>query len=164
MAKRTSPIPFLQFNSSPEIVRLVVMMYVKFPLSLRPDVRRGDSSPAGGGHAPAHPLAMAPGRGLREDQRRNALPLAGCRSRGGGAGPVGRRSQSFVSKCENSHQPLRRRERAMLRFRQMKSLQKFASVHASLHNHFNTDRHLTERENFKAQRSAALAEWKSLIA
>ena len=41
------------------------------------------------------------------------------------------------NRVENSHLPFRRRERAMLRFRQMKSLQKFASVHASLHNHFN---------------------------
>ena len=42
------------------------------------------------------------------------------------------------NRVENSHLPFRRRERAMLRFRQMKSLQKFASVHASLHNHFNS--------------------------
>ena len=68
------------------------------------------------------------------------------------------------NRCENSHQPFRRRERAMLRFRQMKSLQKFSSVHAAFHNHFNQDRHLTPREDFKAQRSAALAEWKSLMA
>jgi transposase-like protein len=38
---------------------------------------------------------------------------------------------------ENSHLPFRRRERAMLRFRQMKSPQKFASVHANLHNHLS---------------------------
>jgi putative transposase len=41
------------------------------------------------------------------------------------------------NRAENSHQPFRRRERAMQRFRRMRSLQKFASVHASLHNHFN---------------------------
>jgi putative transposase len=68
------------------------------------------------------------------------------------------------NRVENSDQPFRRRERAMLRFRQMKSLQKFASVHASLQNHFNKDRHLTKRESYKAQRSAALAEWRSLVA
>lgn len=27
--------PFCYFNSSPEVIRLVVMMYVRFPLSLR---------------------------------------------------------------------------------------------------------------------------------
>lgn len=66
--------------------------------------------------------------------------------------------------AENSHLPFRRRERAMLRFRQMKSLQKFASVHANVHNHFNSDRHLTDRQTYKANRSAALAEWQNLIA
>ena len=60
---------------------------------------------------------------------------------------------------ENSHQPFRRRERAMLRFRQMKSLQKFTAVQASVHNHFNLERHLYSRENFKLNRTAALAEW-----
>ncbi len=51
----------------------------------------------------------------------------------------------------------------MLRFRRMKTLQKFAAVHSALHNHFNKDRHLTLRDSFKAQRSTALAEWKSLM-
>ena len=68
------------------------------------------------------------------------------------------------NRAENSHLPFRRRERAMLRFRRMKSLQKFASVHASLHNHFNSERHLVDRQTFKARRSAALAEWQSLMA
>ena len=62
----------------------------------------------------------------------------------------------------NSHLPFRRRERAMLRFRQMRTLQKFSSDHAAFPNHFNQDRHLISRETYKAQRSAALAEWKSL--
>jgi putative transposase len=50
----------------------------------------------------------------------------------------------------------------MLRFRQMRSLQKFASVHASLHNHFAQERHLIDRMTFKQRRSAALAEWQKL--
>ncbi|WP_415644285.1 DDE-type integrase/transposase/recombinase [Sphingomonas antarctica] len=66
------------------------------------------------------------------------------------------------NRVENSHLPFRRRERAMLRFRRMKTLQKFASVHASVSNHFNTERHLVDRQTFKERRSAALAEWKSL--
>ena len=45
---------------------------------------------------------------------------------------------------------IRRRERAMMRFRRMKTLQKFTSVHASVHNHFNQDRHLISREEYKA--------------
>jgi putative transposase len=52
-----------------------------------------------------------------------------------------------------------RRERAMLRFRRMKSLQKFASVHANVHNHFNLERHLVDRQTYKERCSAALAEW-----
>ena len=66
------------------------------------------------------------------------------------------------NRSENSHLPFRRRERAMLRFRQMKILQKCSSVHAAYHNHFNQDRHLISRDHFKARRSAALVEWKSL--
>ena len=68
------------------------------------------------------------------------------------------------NRVENSHLPFRRRERAMLRFRQMKSLQMFASVHANLHNHFNLERHLVDRETYKTRRAAALAEWQSLVA
>ena len=68
------------------------------------------------------------------------------------------------NRAENSHQPFRRRERAMAKFRSAKSLQKFASIHASVHNHFNQERHLYNRENFKLNRSAALVEWRQLEA
>ena len=67
------------------------------------------------------------------------------------------------NRAENSHLPFRRRERAMQRFRQMKTLQKFASVHASLHNHFNSERHLVDRQTYKERRTAALAEWQNLM-
>ena len=67
------------------------------------------------------------------------------------------------NRVENSHLPLRRRERAMLKFRRMRSLQKFASVHASIYNHFNLERHLYSRKNFKLNRDAALCEWHQLI-
>ncbi len=66
------------------------------------------------------------------------------------------------NRVENSHLPFRRRERAMVRFRQMKTLQKFASVHANVHNHFNLERHLVDRQTYKERRSAALAEWRIL--
>ena len=52
----------------------------------------------------------------------------------------------------------------MLRFRRMKTLQKFVSVHANVHNHFNSERHLIDRPTYKMFRSAALAEWRGLIA
>jgi putative transposase len=52
----------------------------------------------------------------------------------------------------------------MQRFRRMRSLQKFAAVHASVINHFNQDRSLSKRDHFKQNRSAALVEWRSLCA
>ena len=67
------------------------------------------------------------------------------------------------NRAENSHLPLRRRERAMSRFRRMRSLQKFASIHSSVYNHFNLERHLYSRTNFKARRDAALREWRELL-
>ena len=68
------------------------------------------------------------------------------------------------NRAENSHQPFRRRERAMLRFRRMHSLQKFASVHSSVHNHFNADRSLSSRPVYRQARTTALAEWRGLCA
>jgi putative transposase len=68
------------------------------------------------------------------------------------------------NRAENSHLPFRRRERAMQRFRRMRSLQMFVSVHASVTNHFNLERSLTSRSNFKLNRNAALAEWRQLLA
>ena len=62
------------------------------------------------------------------------------------------------NRTENSHLPFRRRERAMLRFRRMRSLQKFFAVHY----HFNLERHFYSRHNFKLNRNAALSEWRQL--
>ena len=50
----------------------------------------------------------------------------------------------------------------MVNFRSAKSLQKFASVHASVHNYFNLERHLTCRDIFKVNRAAAFTEWRHL--
>ena len=68
------------------------------------------------------------------------------------------------NRAENSHQPFRRREGAMSKFRDVKTLQKFAAIHASIHNHFNQDRHLNRRDIFKQNRAVALAEWCQLAA
>ena len=72
---------------------------------------------------------------------------------------VGRWANNWA---ENSHQPFRRRERAMLRFRRMKTLQAFAAVHGIFHNHFNQERHHVSRQTYKERRSAALAEWRAV--
>jgi putative transposase len=68
------------------------------------------------------------------------------------------------NRAENLHQPFRQRERAMLRFRRMRTLHKFVAVHASAHNHFNAERDLSRRSNFKLIRAAALTEWRGLCA
>ena len=95
--------PFRYFNSSPEVIRTAVLMYVKYPLSLR-----------------------------------NVEDLLAERG---------------IDVC---HETVRHR------FRRMSTLQKFTSVHAALHNHFNHDRHLTSLTTYKANRSAAMAEWRIL--
>ena len=66
------------------------------------------------------------------------------------------------NRAENSHLLFRRRERAMLRFRQMRFLQKFASVHSSVYNHSNQERYFYSRDNFKLNRSTALTGWHQL--
>ena len=70
--------------------------------------------------------------------------------------------RALNNRAENSHFPFRRKECVMLRFRQMRSLQNFAAVHSSVHNHFNQERHLYSRHDFKLNRAAALAEWRQL--
>jgi putative transposase len=74
---------------------------------------------------------------------------------------VGRR---LNNRAENSHQPFRRRERAMQLVRSARTLQKFSSIQAQVHNHFNQERHLVTREAYKQRRSATLVEWRALIA
>jgi putative transposase len=72
---------------------------------------------------------------------------------------VGRR---INNRAENSHQPFRQRERAMQRFRSMKTLQKFSSVDAQIFNHFNQEHHLISRNVFKQRRADAMVEWRAL--
>jgi putative transposase len=67
------------------------------------------------------------------------------------------------NRAGNSYLPFRRRDRVMLRFRRMKTLQMFGSVHAQVHNHFNQERHLVDRQTYRQRRSAALAEWRVVM-
>lgn len=209
--------PSRYFNSSPEVIRLVVMMYVRYPLSLRnveglhfergiafchetvrfwwnrfgplfaEDIRRQHvSRMCSFKHWNWHLDEMyvkisddmhylwravdQEGEILQSyfTKTRNkkaalafikkALKRHGCVetiTTGGLCSydatmdALGNRAKQEVgrwvnNRVENSHLPFRRRERAMLRFRQMKSLQMFASVHASFHNHFASDRHLVD--------------------
>ena len=229
--------PFRYFDSSPEVIRLVVMMYVRFPLSLRnvedllaergidichetvrlwwnrfgpmfaAEIRRKRVD---------HMRAYIPWRWhldevfvkingemhylwravdhegeilesfvtkrrdkaaalkfIRKAMKRHGTPRTivtdRLRSYGAAMKEIGNADRQETgrrlnNRAENSHLPIRRRERAMLRFRQMKTLQKFSAVHAAFHNHFNQDRHLISRDDYKDRRSAALAEWKTLAA
>jgi putative transposase len=229
--------PFRYFNSSPEVIRLVVMMYVRFPLSLRnvedvlaergidichetvrlwwnrfgplfaADVRRQRVNRMKGFrqwkwhldevyvkiNGEMHYLWRAVDqegevlesyvtrtrdkaaalsfikKALKRHGSPEAITTDGLRSYKAAMSELGNAEKQEIgrwanNRVENSHLPFRRRERAMLRFRQMKSLQKFASVHANVHNHFNLERHLVDRETYKTRRSAALTEWQSLMA
>jgi len=103
-------------------------------------------------------------KALRRHGSPKVITTDGLRSYGAAMNELGIRDKREVrrwanNRVENSHLPFRRRERAMSRFRQMKTLQKFASVHANVHNHFNHERHLVDRKTYKERRSAALAEW-----
>jgi len=232
----TTPDPFKGFHSSPEIIRLAVMLYVRFPLSLRnvedllhergvdishetvrywwhrfgpmfaSEIRRrrieGMKSSRWRWHldevfvkingeqyylwrAVDHEGEVlesfvtktrdkrAALKFLKKAMRKHGQPEVivtdKLRSYGAalkeiGAGDRQETGRGMNNRAENSHLPFRRRERAMLRFRRMRSLQKFAAVHASVSNHFNQERSLSSRPRFKANRAAALAEWRGLCA
>ena len=124
--------PFRYFKTSPEIIRLAVMLYVRFPLS----------------HRNVEDLLHERGVDVSHET---------VRYRWHRFGPM------FASEIRKRRIE-GRRERAMPRFRRMRSLQKFASVHASVFNHSNQERSLSNRNRFKLNRAAALAEWRGLCA
>ena len=68
------------------------------------------------------------------------------------------------NRAENSHQPTRRRERKMQRFKSPGSAQRFLSAHAAVHNAFNVERHLISRKTLKTCRVAAMEQWRGATA
>ena len=68
------------------------------------------------------------------------------------------------NRCENSHLPFRRRERAMQKFKSCAMLQKFTRYHAQIYNHFNHERYHQNRQTYQLKRSAALIEWFQICA
>jgi transposase-like protein len=68
------------------------------------------------------------------------------------------------NRAENSHQPVRRRERKMQRFKSPGSAQRFLSTRAAVHNTFNVQRHLTSRATLRALRGEALQTWRAATA
>ena len=228
--------PFLYFNSSPEIIRLAVMMYVWFPLSLRQvddllsergiDICYETVRFWGNRFGPLFAAELRKRRvhrhwysnwrwhldevfvringktcylwraidhegevlevfATKRRDRRAALRFLkraikrygrpasvvtdGLASYRVAMNLIGNAAAQtcgrwFNNRAENSHQPFRRRERAMTRFKSERALQKFTSIHASVYNHFNHQRHLNRRVIFKQARAAALAEWRQLAA
>ena len=68
------------------------------------------------------------------------------------------------NRAENSHQPVRRRERKMQGFKSAKSAQRFVSVHAAVYNTFNVQRHLMSRPTHRQFRTAAHQSWSDATA
>ena len=189
--------PFRYFKTSPEIIRLAVMMYVRLPLSLRQVEDLLHERGVDICHETLRfwwnrfgPMFAVEIRKRRVDRRSYSswqwhldevfVRINGethylwratdrLRSYRAAMNVIGNASAQICgrwlnNRAEYSHQPFRRREGAMAKFRDNKTLQKFASAHASIHNHFNLERHLNHREIFKQNRSAALAEWRQLAA
>ena len=229
--------PFRWFDSSPEVIRLVVMMYVRYPLSLRNvedllfergidichetvrlwwnrfgpmfaaeirkkrvDRMRGHTqwrwhldevyvkingemrylwrtvdhegevleSYVTKTRDKAAALSFIK-RAMKRHGQPRAVVTDGLRSYGAALKEISAANHQETgrwlnNRAENSHLPFRRREQAMNRFRRMKTLQKFSSVHASVHNHFSQERHLISRDLYRQRRSAALAEWRAVMA
>lgn len=65
------------------------------------------------------------------------------------------------NRIENSHLPIRKRERQMLGFKSQGSAQRFLTTHAAIYNTFYTQRHLTSRATLREFRSAAHQAWQA---
>jgi putative transposase len=68
------------------------------------------------------------------------------------------------NRAEVSHQPVRRRERKMQRFKSPGSAQHFLSLHAVVHNTFNLQRHLISRRTLRRFRAEAMDQWRAATA
>lgn len=68
------------------------------------------------------------------------------------------------NRAENSHQPVRRRERSSIGFTSPGSTQRFLAIHAAVYNHFNVQRHLISRRTLRQFRTAAMDEWRTVVA
>ena len=68
------------------------------------------------------------------------------------------------NRVENSHLPVRRRERKMQRFKSQGQAQRFVSTHSAIYNTFNIQRHLTSQNTMRDMRAAAMAEWNAASA
>ncbi|MEQ8319103.1 MAG: DDE-type integrase/transposase/recombinase [Rhodospirillales bacterium] len=171
--------PFRYFNSSPAIIRLTVMMYIRYPLSLRQvenllfecgiDICHETIRFWWNRFGPMFAAEIRKRRAMKRYGRPKVIVTDRLRSNRTALNVIGNAAKQecgrwLNNRAENSHQPFRRRKGAMSKFRDVKTLQNFASAHASIHNHFKHDRHLNSRNTFKQNRSTALDEWRQLAA
>jgi transposase-like protein len=89
------------------------------------------------------------------------LASYGCARRELGLGCRHEQGLRANNRAENSHQPVRRRERKMQRFKSPGSAQRFLSVHAAVHNTFNVQRHLISRPTLRLFRAEAHELWQA---
>ena len=68
------------------------------------------------------------------------------------------------NRAENSHLPIRQRERRMQRFKSAGAAQRFLSTHAAIYNTFNVQRHLISRRTMRQFRAAAMERWQEVTA
>ena len=68
------------------------------------------------------------------------------------------------NRAENSHLPVRQRERRMQRFKSARSAQRFLSIHATVYNTFNVQRHLISRKTLRQFRNHAMGLWQTATA
>jgi putative transposase len=101
-------------------------------------------------------------KALKRHGLQKTITTDGLRSYGASVDELGNRQKQKIGRCannrvENSHLPFRRRKWAMLRFRQMQALQKFASVHANVYNHFSLERHFVDQQTYSCWKSGTSA-------
>jgi transposase-like protein len=68
------------------------------------------------------------------------------------------------NRAENSHLPMRRRERKMQGFKSQASAQRFLTTHAAIYNTFYTQPHLIRRQTLRQFRCEALHVWHEAVA
>jgi putative transposase len=103
--------------------------------------------------------AFVPARLVTDDLR-----SYGAAARALGLERLRERGRWKNNRAENSHQPTRRRERKMQRFKSVRSAQKFLSTHAAVYNIFNVQRHLISAQSHRVLRAAAMTTWREVVA
>jgi len=68
------------------------------------------------------------------------------------------------NRAENSHLPIRRRERQMLNFKSQNSAQRFLETHAAIYNVFNIQRHMISRPTLRVFRARSDSVWSKAVA